>query len=111
MSKRWEAYALHVLDSTAKVNRILTRGSPRHDGILYDALLRNLQTLAEATQRLPDSIKDSYAGIPWQDIAGFRNILVHNYLGDIDVETVMRVVEHELRPLEAAVRSMLDDRR
>ncbi len=41
--------------------------------------LRNLQTLSESTQHLPDHLKAAWPGIPWRDIHGFRNILVHNY--------------------------------
>lgn len=75
--------------------------------MLYDATLRNLQTLSEATQRLPDDLKRPYPAIPWQQISGFHNILVHNYLGDIDAATVQATVQQHLPPLEAAVRSML----
>ncbi|MCJ2542531.1 HepT-like ribonuclease domain-containing protein [Thermostichus vulcanus] len=74
----------HILDAIAKIRRIQERGDLTQDEILYDAALRNLQTLSESTQRLPSELKDLYPGIPWQNISGFRNILVHNYLGDID---------------------------
>jgi uncharacterized protein with HEPN domain len=84
MSKAWQAYALHVLDAIAKVRRIQQRGNLVDDEVLYDAALRNLQTLSEATQMLPDELKALYPAIPWREISGFRNILVHNYLGDID---------------------------
>ncbi len=86
MSKSWRPYALHILDAIAKIRRIKERGSLAEDDILYDAALRNLQTLSEATQRLPDALKDDFPHIPWKNISGFRNILVHNYLGDIDAK-------------------------
>ena len=73
----------------------------------YDATLRNLQTLSEATQRLPDDLKQPYPAIPWQQISGFRNIPVHNYLGEIDSLTVQAIVQQHLPLLEVAVRSML----
>ncbi len=88
-------------------------GDLTQDEVLYDATLRNLQTLSEATQRLPNDIKQRYPAIPWQQIGGFRNILVHNYLGDIDPQTVMLVVRTHLPSLEAAINTMLsgDDKR
>ena len=46
-------------------------------------------------------------GIPWREIRGFRNILVHNYLGDIDPETVAAVVDTHLQPLEDCIQEML----
>jgi uncharacterized protein with HEPN domain len=66
VSKTWEPYALHILDSIARIRRIELRGDVRSDEVLYDAALRNLQTLSEATQRLPDAIKQRYAEVPWR---------------------------------------------
>jgi len=68
---------------------------------------RNLQTLAEATQSLPLDLKARYGDIEWKNIAAFRNILVHNYLGTIDPVTVKRVIDQHIRPLADAVRDML----
>jgi uncharacterized protein with HEPN domain len=69
--------------------------------------LRNLQTLSEATQQLPQPLKDQFPDIPWRSISGFRNILVHNYLGDIDPLTVRQVVTVHLPQLERAVKTLL----
>jgi len=54
MNKPWQPYALHILDMIEKIHRIEARGSIVDDEILYDATLRNLQTLSEATQQLPE---------------------------------------------------------
>lgn len=108
MSKTWHAHAAHILDAIAKIERIQQRGDLTHDDVLYDATLRNLQTLPESTQRLRDSAKASWPAIPRHQISGFRNILVHNYLGDIDPQTVQHVVERHLPPLKAAVSDMLE---
>jgi uncharacterized protein with HEPN domain len=46
-----------------------------------DAVLRNLQTLGESTQRLSDCLKVTYPDVDWRGIRAFRNVLAHNYLG------------------------------
>lgn len=107
MSKPWQPYAKHILDAIAKIRRIEARGDLRKDEVLYDAALRNLQTLSEATQLLPDSQKAAYPDIPWREISSFRNILAHNYLGNIDPETVATVISRHLSPLELCMRKML----
>ena len=107
MSKSWQPYAQYILDTIAKIWRIKVRGDFLQDEVLYDAILRNLQTLSEATKHLPDDLKQQYPLIPWKQISGFRNILTHNYLGEIDPQTVSGVVEKHLSPLEDAVKSML----
>ena len=107
MSKSWQAYAHRILDVSAKIGRIQSRGDLTQDEVLYDAALRNLQTLSEATQMLPDALKAQFANIPWREISGFRNILVHNYLGDIDALTVQSVIDRHLPPLIISVQAML----
>jgi uncharacterized protein with HEPN domain len=109
VTKPWQPYARHILDSIAKIRRIEARGDLIQDEVLYDATLRNLQTLPEATQQIPEDLKQQHPSIPWEQISGFRNILVHSYLGEIDPLTVRGVVQQHLAPLEHAVRSMLTD--
>lgn len=65
-------------------------------------MIRNLQTLAESSQRLSDSIKATESQVPWRDLAGFRNVIVLGYLG-IDLAAVWLVVEQDLPPLAAAL--------
>jgi uncharacterized protein with HEPN domain len=108
MSKPWQPYALHILDAIAKIRQIQARGDLTQDFVLYDATLRNLQTLSEATQQLPVDLKAACPEIPWREISGFRNILVHNYLGDIDAIAVVAVIDHHLQPLETCIKSMLN---
>lgn len=102
-----QPYALHILDAIERIRHIQARGDLAQDQVLYDAALRNLQTLSEATQQLPDTLKAEQPDVPWREISGFRNILVHNYLGDIDPDTVATVVDRHLVPLAHAVRAML----
>lgn len=107
MTKDWRPFAQYILDTIGKIRRIQARGSVAEDDILYDAALRNLQTLSEATQSLPENLKARHPDIPWREISGFRNILVHNYLGDIDPQTVETVIDKHLAPLALAIESML----
>lgn len=73
--------------------------------MVQDAVLRNLQTLAESAQRLAQPLKDTEPGIPWRSIAGFRNVLAHDYLA-IDQAVVWSVVERDLPELASAIERM-----
>ena len=73
--------------------------------LVQDAVIRNLQTIAESTQRLSDGIRATEPEVPWRAIAGFRNVLVHDYL-EIDLEVVWSVVDQDLPKLVAAVDRM-----
>ena len=63
------------------------------------------QTLAESTQGLSESLRDTEQGVPWRTIAGFRNVLTHGYL-DIDLEVVRSVIEQDLPESASAVECM-----
>lgn len=68
--------------------------------MVQDAVVRNLQILAESTQRLSEGLKTTEPAVPWGAIVGFRNILTHNYLG-IDLNAVWSVVETDLPQLKS----------
>jgi len=68
------------------------------DEELRDATIYRLQTLAESTQRLSPDLKAAHPEIPWADIAGLRNRLVHGYLG-VNLDIVWDIVERELPAL------------
>lgn len=73
--------------------------------LVQDAVIRNLQTLTESSQRLSEEIKASEPQMPWRELAGFRNVIVHGYLG-IDLSAVWLVVEQDLPALAVALERM-----
>ncbi len=73
-----------------------------------DAIERNLQIIGEAVNHLPEEITGAHPEIPWPQIRGFRNILVHQYFG-VDVDVVRDVVEDHLPPLADALRGHIID--
>ncbi len=77
--------------------------------LVQDAVIRNLQTLAESSQRLSNEIKATEAQIPWRELAGFRNVIVHGYLG-VDLGAVWLVVENDLPALSDALSRMIQQR-
>lgn len=74
--------------------------------LVQDAVIRNLQTLAESTQRLSSVLKESQPSIPWRAIAGFRNVLAHNYF-EVDLDAVWDVVESDLPALASSIGHMM----
>ena len=81
-------YIHHILDCVRRIDRYCQKGEEDFRGseLIQDAVLRNLQTLAESTQRISDHLKSLHPEVDWRAIAGFRNVLVHDYsrtcLGD-----------------------------
>ena len=101
-------YLIHVGECIARIEEYVSGGEDSFmaSSLVQDAVLRNLQTLAESTQRLSDALKAQHDEIDWRRIAGFRNILVHDYLG-VDVPQVWAIVERELPALKCEIETML----
>ena len=75
--------------------------------MIQDAVLRNLQVIAESTKRLSDLLKATHRDFDWRGIAGFRNFLVHDYLG-VDLGIVWKVVTEDVPELKAVMLQMLE---
>ena len=103
-------YLRHMLECIDRIDEY-SGGSEAHfkgSRMVQDATIRNLQTLAESSQRLSEIARSRAPGVPWRAIAGFRNILVHDYLG-IDPEVIWRVVANDLPALRAALLRLEQD--
>jgi len=102
-------YLIHIIESIERIESYiegLDEKSFLESTLVQDAVVRNLQVMSESTQRLSEETKQAQPEIDWYRIAGFRNILVHDYLG-IEMETVWNIVEKELPLLKKAVNRMM----
>lgn len=102
-------YIDHILESILLIQEYLTgcnKDNLSQNRMIYDAVLRNLQVLSESTQKIPIELKQHFPNIPWKDIAGFRNILVHDYLEGIDCDIIWVVTQHELPKLKQVMEQM-----
>jgi uncharacterized protein with HEPN domain len=110
MTSRDRAYLEHIQECIRRIEEN-TKGGRKaflSSHTLQDAVLRNLQTLSEATQRVSDTLKGTHPEIEWMQIAAFRNILVHDYLG-VDTEQIWQIVRRDIPKLKAAVVAMLSE--
>jgi uncharacterized protein with HEPN domain len=76
------------------------------DGKTVDAVVRNFEIIGEAANRLPEEIKDQYPNIDWHRIRGFRNRIVHDYMG-IDYKIVWLIKENFLQIMIAEITNIL----
>lgn len=66
------------------------------------AVIRCLEVLGEAVKKIPENIRNEYPKIPWQEIAGMRDKLIHEYFG-VDIETIWDTIQDDLSPLQEAI--------
>jgi len=101
-------YLRHILECIRRIEENVAGGRERFlsSHTLQDAVLRNLQTMAESSQRLSDDSKETHSEVEWLRIAAFRNVLVHDYLG-IDMEQVWEITQRDVPKLKQAILAML----
>ena len=73
-----------------------------------DATIRKLQVIGQAVKNLSDTSKSRQPHIPWKQIAGLRDKVIHDYFG-VDLEIVWAVVEKDLPTLRRAVDDLLNE--
>ena len=87
-----------ILQAMSKIERYcsgMDQASFLADDKTADAVVRNIGIIGEAVKQLPANFKDQHPGVPWNQIAGLRNRIVHDYAG-IDLEIIWEVVQSSL---------------
>jgi uncharacterized protein with HEPN domain len=101
-------YLRHILRCISRIEEYVA-GSPEtflSSHLVQDAVLRNLQILAESTQRLSPAIKAQRPDVDWAALAGLRNVLVHAYLG-VDLDQIQRAIGRDMPGLRIACEKVL----
>jgi uncharacterized protein with HEPN domain len=104
------AYLQHIRDA---LQDIAAYCGSDHDAFLddrmrQDATLRKLEVIGQAVKNLSEDSKSREPEIPWKQIAGMRDKVIHDYFG-VNLEIVWAVVQKELPRLRVAVEGLLKD--
>ena len=73
---------------------------------IQDIAARRLEIIGEAVTNIPDFFRKQYPKIPWKKIAGFRNVLIHEYF-DIDINLVWKIIKKDLPKLKKQIAAIL----
>lgn len=110
MTKRQvEDYLQDILDAVAAIEQFTA-------GIEFEAFSQNLEKvfavsrameiIGEAVKRVPDSVRNQYPDIPWRDIAGMRDKLIHDYF-NTDVQIIWQAVQEDVPQLKMMISEVL----
>lgn len=102
--ERDETLLEYITHSITLINRYTEGGEQAFlsNSMVQDAVLRRLETLADAARHLSPVVIARHAGIPWRAIFGFRNVAAHGYL-TLDPSRVWLVVQDYLPALQSVV--------
>ena len=114
MKRDYRVYLRDILQAFHNAQNFISKMSYekfRTDRKTTSAVIRELEIVGEATKQIPASIRKKYPKIPWSDMAGMRDKLIHFYFG-VDMEIVWETIKvriPELKPLIEDVLSNLEE--
>jgi uncharacterized protein with HEPN domain len=102
---------LYLVQMLERAERIFGYTEGGHNEFLrdpktQDAVIRSFEVMGEAAKRVPEPIRDQAPEIPWRRLAGFRDVLIHQYEG-VDLEEVWKRVSEDLPPLFDSLKRLL----
>ena len=105
MRKDARVFLDHILESIGLIERYTLDKTEKEflsSVQLQDSVIRRIEVIGEAVKNLPDEIKTKHPKVPWKEIAGMRDILVHEYFG-IDLGLTWEVVRRDMPDLRRKI--------
>ncbi len=101
-------YVEHVLRCIEKVQgytKTLTAQDFNENELIQDAVIRNIEIIGEAAKKISKNFKSQYQEIPWKEMSGMRDKLIHDYFG-VDVDVVWKTVVEDIPYLKSLIENI-----
>ena len=111
MKKDYKQYFIDILDSINKIDKFLsgfTYESFKNDDKTQYAVVRALEIIGEASKKMPLDIRQLYTDVPWREMTGMRDILIHDYFV-VDTEVVWKTASIDLPPLRIKLHNIINN--
>lgn len=108
MIKDDSVFLHHIIDAIQRIESYT--GGLKYDefmsnNLVQDGVIRQIEIIGEATKRLTEKTTGKYENIPWKDIIGMRNKLIHDYFG-VDVDAVWDTVKKDIPLLKNEIKKI-----
>jgi len=109
--RSYKDYLQDILDAMNKAQSFVS--GMGHEAFKDDdktayAVIRALEVIGEATKHVPDNLRQKYPSVPWQDMAGMRDVLIHAYFG-VDIETVWLTVTEKISQIKPLIEKVIKE--
>jgi len=113
MKRDDSVYLNHILDSIHQIEEY-TEGLNKKEflakRLVQDGTIRQIEIIGEATKNVSEPLKERYSHIPWKEVAGMRDKLIHNYFG-VDIDAVWDVVKKDIPVLKVEILTIMENLR
>lgn len=111
MKKNDSVYLSHILDSIERIEEYtesMEKGDFLSSNLVQDGTIRQIEIIGEATKNLSLDLREKYTQVPWKDVAGMRDRLIHHYFG-VNLKDVWYTVKVDIPALKNEILAILDD--
>jgi uncharacterized protein with HEPN domain len=101
-------YLISIIESAERIMQYVKDGRDAFlaSSLIQDATIRNFETIGEAAKQISAELRRAHPEIPWREVVGFRDVLIHDYLR-VDVDEVWNIVESDLPELKQKLGAIL----
>ncbi len=110
MTRDYRIYLQDILDSISRIENYvedMTYEDFVDDQKTVDAVVRNIEIIGEATKNVPEDVRETYPDLPWREMAGMRDKMIHGYF-EILHGILWETIKHDLSVIKPRIREMLD---
>ena len=101
---------INAIDSIEEYTLELSYECFVKDKKTVDAVIRNFEIIGEATKYIPERVRKKYPSVPWKDMAGMRDRLIHGYFG-VNLDVVWKTIKERLPKVKPLVEEVWDEMR
>ena len=111
MKRNVKLFINDILDSIDKIESFskgLTKEGLSKDNLRQYAIVRAIEIIGEAVKSISDDLKKDYPGIPWKEIIGMRDVVIHSYF-KLDLEKVWKTIKEDIPELKQKILKIKED--
>jgi uncharacterized protein with HEPN domain len=109
MTEKPRMYLTNILEAIVRIESYTAETTKRkfvHDHMMQDAVIRQLEIIGEATKQLTRAFTARHPFVPWEDMAGMRDMLIHHYMA-VDLDYVYLTAKKDIPSLKPQIASIL----
>ncbi len=95
----------HILDSINAIedfSKGMSRKELSSNRMKQSAIVREIEVIGEAVKNISDNLKENYSSVPWKEIVGTRDKMIHHYFG-VDLDIIWNIVKKDLPKLKLSM--------